>query len=232
MPKQTRLDDNAFIYQQRPVQTEKEKLKNMNFREKVAYLWEYYRVYAAVAAVVIALIAYFIYEMVTPDVRPQFYAAIMDSAVDPEVLEQYESDFADYLHLDPKRESVELNATFFSANNEYALSTQQVLTTFMAAGEVDVIIAPESVFERFVKIGNFAKLYDELPTDVYSSLTDYFYISETSEDTEKNAYGIYLNGSDLFKDVTYNGEPYVLGIIPNYPHEENTVEFIKYLFKK
>lgn len=232
MPKQTRLDEHAAIYQQRKVETEKEKLKNMNFREKIVYLWEYYRIYAAIGAVVIALIVYFIYEIVTPDIKPQLYAAILDNAVDPDVLEQYEIDLAEYLQLDQKRQSVELNATFFSNDSDYALGTQQVLTTFMAAGEVDVIIAPETVFEKFAKIGNFAKLYDKLPTDIYSSLTDRFFISDTSDDTEKNAYGIYLDTSNLFKDVTYDGEPYVLGIIPNYPHEENTVEFIKYLFKK
>jgi hypothetical protein len=101
----------------------------------------------------------------------------------------------------------------------------------MMAGEIDVIIAPESLFKQYTDNGYFAALSDELPTDVYCSLTDSFFLSGTSDDPEKNAYGIYLTNSDLFKNVTYNDEPYVLGILQNYPHKENTVEFIRYLFK-
>lgn len=233
MPKQTRLDENAVIYQPRKELTEKEKLKDMKFSDKLNYLWEYYKIHAAAAIAVIALVSYIIYQVVTPDVKPQFYAAIINSAVNPDTMIQYKTDFAEYLQLDPKRQSVDLNDTFyFSTDNQYVSEMQQVLTTYMAAGQVDVIIAPESVFQSFADNGIMAKLSDELPTDVYSSLTDNFYISATAEDPEKNAYGIYLTDSNLFKDVTYNGEPYILGIVPNYPHVDNTIEFIKYLFRK
>jgi hypothetical protein len=232
MPKQTRLDEHAEIYQPRKEQTEKEKLKDMNFRDKLAYLREYYKIHAAIAVAVIALIIYIVHEILTPDIKPQFYAAIINSTVDPTVIEQYSADFASFLQLDPKRESVELNNTFYLSEDEYISSSQQVLSTYMAVGEIDVIIAPESTFKQFNYYGYFAKLSDELPTDVYSSLTDDFFISGQKEDPEKNAYGIYLNNSNLFKDATYNGEPYILGIIPNYSHEDNTLGFIKYLFRK
>lgn len=232
MPNQTRLDESADIYQPRKEQSEKEKLKDMKFSDKLSYLWEYYKIHAAVTIAVIGLASYLIYQIVTPDIKPQFYAAIINSAVNPDTMVQFKTDFADYLQLDPKRQSIDLNDTFYlSTGSEYVSEMQQVLTTYIAAGQVDVIIAPESTFKDYAANGYMAKLSDELPTDVYSSLTDNFYISGTTDDPEKNAYGIYLSDTSLFKGVTYNGEPYILGIIPNYPHEDNTIEFIKYLFK-
>jgi hypothetical protein len=233
MPKQTKLDEHAEIYQPRREQTEKEKLSEMNFQGKLAYLWEYYKIHAIATVTIIALVAYIVVQIVSPHVKPQLYAAILNSALDPTVLDQYKSDFSQHLALDPKRESVEFNSTFYMAdNNELSATSQQVLSTYVATGEIDVIIAPESIFKEYTDNGYFAKLSDELPTDVYSSLTDSFLISDTSEDTEKNAYGIYLTNSDLFKNLTYNKEPYLLGILRNYTHKDNTVEFIKYLFKK
>lgn len=233
MPKQTKLDEQAIIYQPREVLTEKEKLKDMSFQEKLSYLWEYYRIHAAIIVAVLALIIYIIYEIITPNIKPQFYAAIVNSAVPSELTAEYGEAFAQYLELDPKTQSIELNDQFyFSTTSETASSMQQVLSTYVAAGEVDVIIAPESDFANFAYYGYMAKLSDELPTDVYSAFTDHFYMTDTEEDTENNAYGIYLDNSDLFRDLTYNGEPYVLGILQNYNHIDNTVEFINYLFQE
>lgn len=232
MPKQTKLDEQAVIYQPRTKQTEKEKLKDMSFSDKFSYLWEYYKIHAAVAVAVTALLIYMIHEIVTPDVKPALYAAIINSAVDPTALEQYEADFGNSIQINPKRESVELNDTFFISDESSSMTNmQQVLTTYIAAGEIDVIIAPESRFKSYAYFGYISKLSDELPTDVYSSLTDYFMVSDTEEDTTKNAYGIYLTDSDLFKDLTYVSEPYILGIVPNYSHEDVTIDFIRYLFK-
>ena len=107
---------------------------------------------------------------------------------------------------------------------------KQALTTFVAAAEVDVIIAPESEFESYAKLGFFDKLSDQLPTDLYSLLTDYFYISQLQEDPEKSVYGIYLSDTDLFKENANNTDPYIIGIVGNSKHKQNSIEFIRYLF--
>jgi ABC-type molybdate transport system substrate-binding protein len=76
------------------------------------------------------------------------------------------------------------------------------------------------------------KLSDQLPTDVYSSLTDNFYISDLEEDKQKSVYGVYLTDTKLFKENANNEDPYVLGIIANSKHKANTVEFIRFLFNE
>ena len=232
MPKQTKLDEQSIIYQPRKTQTEKEKLKDMRFGEKLSYLWEYYKIHAAIAIVAIALIGYIVYESVTPDINTVLYAAIVNSAVDPTILDEYKEGLGEYLMLDPELEDIDLNDSYYlSLDGGSATSMQQVLITHIYAGEIDVIIAPESDFKNLAYYDNFSNLSSELPTDVYSSLTDYFYLTDTESDPAMKSYGIYLNDTDLFKDLTYNGEPYVLGIMGNCPHEDNTVEFIKYLFR-
>lgn len=232
MPKQTRLGEDADIYQPRIEQSEKQKLKDMTPRARMAYLWEYYKIHAFIVILAIALVSYIIYTIATPNIKPQFYAAMINNTIDAEILEEYKNEFTEYLELDPETENVEFNTTFiFSQQNKYSIDLKQVLSTYIAAKEIDVIIAPESEFKAYAYHGFLAKLSDQLPTDIYSSLTDYFYISDLTDDPEKNVYGIYLTDTKLYRENADNTDPYVLGIVGNYQHEDNTIEFIRTLFQ-
>ena len=233
MPKETRLEEDAVIYQPRQKLTEKQKLKDMTFQEKVAYLWEYYRVHAIVIVGAIAFISYIIYEIITPNIETQFYAAIIDNSIGDEVWEQYDSEFSNYLDLDPEKSSIHLNYNFYlNSNSEYSMNMQQALSTYIAAGEIDVLIAPESTFREYAYFGFFDRISDQLPTDLYTSLADYVYVSDTEEVSEKNVYGIYLTDTKLFKENANNTDPYVLGILANAVHKENAAEFLRMLYNE
>lgn len=233
MPKQTRLDEqDALIYHPQKEQTEKEKLREMNFQEKLSYLWEYYKWYFIGAVVFIALVIYFINGILHPSVSPQFYASMINNPIDDQSLQDLQNDFTEHLQLNTKRDYVEFNTSInYNMGGAYTVTMEQALTTYIANHEVDVIIAPESIFQKYAYSGTFKKLSDELPTDLYSSLTDQFYMSNT-EDLKKvkSVYGIYLTNTKMYQKYADKKEPYVLGIIINSPHQENSIEFIRYLF--
>lgn len=229
MSKQTRLGDSAEIYQPRRKLTEKEKLRDLPFKKKASYLWDYYRIHAIVFIAVIALTSYIIYTIVTPKVETKFYAAIINNTINEQVLMDYEANFSKHLQLDPTKEAVDFNSNFYFNNDTY--NTRQVLSAYIATSEIDVIIAPESEFASYAKSGFMDKLSDQLPTDLYSSMTDRFYFSEVENDSESSAYGIFLTDSELFKNNTIDKDPFILGIITNSKHKENAVEFIRYLFQ-
>ncbi len=231
MPTQTRLDDDAQIYHPKAKQTEKEKLREMSFKGKISYLCEYYKFHAIAIVAGIAFLIYIVHMLLNPRPTTQFYAAIIDNPISENVLNEYEDNFMKQLQLNPKRESIEFNTNFmFGTDDSYAMNVKQALATYVAAKEVDVIIAPESVFHDYAYYGYFSKLSDQLPTDIYSSMTDKFYITDTEDDKDKSDYGVYLTDTKLFKGITNNSEPYVLGILANSPHEATTIKFIRYLF--
>lgn len=231
MPKQTRLSEDASIYQQRQELTEKDKLKDMSRRGKLAYLWEYYRIHALVILLAIGFAVYIIYSIVTPKVETELYAAIINNTISDEIWEQYQTDVSDYLKLDPKRQDVILNRGFYlNGETEYAMNMQTALMAYVSAGDVDLLIAPESQFQQYTNNGFNDKLYDDLPTDLYSELTDRLYVTSTEDDPEESAYGIYLTDTKLFSEYADNTEPYILGIIVNSSHKENAIEFIRMLF--
>jgi len=231
IPEKTLLDDSADIYQPREEKSVREKLKEMNTQEKLAFLWEYYKIQAGIIVLVIVVLAYIIKEIITPDVKPKFNAAIINSPVSTTMLQEYADAFADKLQLNPIRESVVLNDNFYLDDMGLASGSIQALNAYIAGAEIDVIIAPETTFKQFAYYGYFRKLSEALPTDVYSSLADYFFISELEDDPEMNPYGIYLDESSIFGGVKYKYDSYVLGIVANSQHPDNTVEFIRFIFE-
>ncbi len=233
MPKQTKLSEDAEIYKPRQRLSEKEKLKNMSFQDRLSYLWEYYKVHAIVGIVVVALIIYIIHEIVTPNVETQFYAAILNNSIPEDVWDQYETKFFEQQEFDPTTEDVLLNPAFyFNSDAEYAMNMRTVLTTYIGASEVDVIIAPESEFANYAYNDFFVDLSDQLPTDVYTKLADYVYVSDTSENPAEKVVGIYLTDTKLFSENANNNDPYIFGILQNSNHKENSIEFLKMLFNE
>lgn len=231
MPKITKLDDDAIIYHPQPKQTEREKLQNMSFKAKIDYLWEYYKLHALAVIAIIAITIYVVNLFLHPKAEPQFYAAMINNTIREDILEKHSADFSKHLQLNSKKELIEFNTSFdFSSAASYSANMKQALVANISAKEVDVIIAPESQFYQYAYYGYFHKLSDQLPTDIYSTLTDQFYMTDTDADTKKSVYGLYLTNTDLYKNNADNTEPYVLGILANFPHEKNTIEFIKYLF--
>lgn len=231
MIKKTVLDDDAEIYKLRKVMTEKEKLHSMNFKQKLEYLWEYYKIHAMIGILAIAIVVYIIHAIITPNVKTELYAAMINNPIKEPQLTQMQKEAKSYLKLKPKIQDILFNTNYLfdsSSNNSAEMKT--VLTTHIAAQEVDVIIAPKSIFKTYAYHGFFDKLSDQLPTDLYSSLTDQFYLSSDQDHKEKSDYGIYLTDSDYYKNANQK-DPYLIGIVSNSKHKTNSIEFIRFLFQ-
>ncbi len=230
----TVLDDSAEIYKPRTEQTEKQKLSEMTFKEKVTYFNNYYRLKVIVIILLIAGAVYMAYSILSPKPETVFYAAVINSAMDDETVATVQSDFAGKLGIDPKTQEIMIDSSYQLGSegnvSEFSISAQQKLGTYFYAGQIDVIIAPESVFADYARLGNLSKLSDELPTDLFTKLTDSFYYSETEEDKTSSPYGIYLDGAKIYDKAGNLVDKPVLGIVVNSKYKQNAVEFIRYLF--
>lgn len=235
MPKQTKLSENAEIYKRREDKSEREKLREMSFKNKVGYLWEYYRLHAIAAISVIALLAYIIHIIITPKIETQLYVAMINNTVDKQALDELQEDMTELLQLNTNRENIVINSNFyFNGNIDYEMNMRQVLVTYIASQDIDILIAPESEFSNYAQNSFLYRLSDLLPTDIYSSLTDQFYLTGTVDDPTETVYGIYASETGLFKDLAPSGfsDPYIIGVIANTRHQGNSVEFIRHLFNE
>lgn len=232
--KESALDDNASIYAPREEKSEKQKLKDMNLSEKLSYFKSYYLAKTIIGLVVIGLAVYLIYTIASPKPDTVLDTAIVNYPFSDETVDKITTDMNERLKLDANKENIMIDASYYlgsgSDNSEYSIGTQQKLSTYMYAGELDVIIAPESLFQSYVTAGFFAKLTDILPTELLTTLSDSIFESTTEDTTVAGAYGIYLDNTDLFKESSNAADRPVLGILVNSKNSDNGVEFLKYLF--
>lgn len=232
MSKKTVLDQDADIYRIKKKKTEKEKLKDMTFKKKISYLWGYYKLHAFVFLLIMAVLLYTVYSFTKPKVETSLYVAIVNSTVDSSAFDEVNEDIATYLDLDPETQKVFLNPNFnFRAGGNYEINTRAALITYVAASEIDIIIAPESEFTNYTMNGFFHDLTEQLPTYLYTSLTKDFYVSDTDLEPELKAYGIYLDNAKYFNKPSLDGERYILGFLVNSPNRNNSIDFIEYMFE-
>ncbi|TAH74908.1 MAG: hypothetical protein EWM47_01125 [Anaerolineaceae bacterium] len=235
MSKKTRLGEDAAIYQKHEKQSEKEKLRDMPWKKKMSYLWEYYRLHALLFIAAAAFISYSIYTFTKPKIATRLHAVIINNTVEPQIWDDYSEKITDYLELDTLAEDVRLNYSFYyNGAADYEANMRQAFGVYLAASEIDVVIAPMSEFSLYVKNGFFTPLSDQLPTDLYSSLTDKFYLTDTEDNPKVAAYGIYMKDTKIYRDhsISTEDDPVLIGIIANSTNKENSVDFIRYLFNE
>lgn len=233
--KDTRLDDNAAIYERRKPKTEKQKLSEMNGKEKWQYFKDYYFKKLTVSILLLGFIGYLLYTMLSPKPDTVLHVASANFAFSEEEIETIQNDFAQHLGINLDTQEVIFESNYLLSDTDYA--SAEKLTVLFFANELDVFIAPESKFVEYAFSGSLSSLSDQLPTDLYSALSDKFFQSQVRQDDEpieeasgpSHVFGIYLDDTELYKDYS-SEDPPVLGIVLSSKNKEEAVEFIRYLF--
>lgn len=230
MAKDTRLGDEAQIYQPRDTRTERQKFKDMNKKERIQYFKDYYLAKTIVGVGLIAFAIYFLYTIFGPKEEIVLYTAILDGCIQPEVLETMEGDLSELWGLTKGKEKVVFDDTFFSSgSSDFAISSAQKLIAYTSTGEIDVIIGTEETMNNYAYSEYFLNLADYLPKDLYDSFVDNFFFSTTESSPQDCPYGIYL---DDFAIKDGNGNVLVrpiLAILVNAESPEHILDFIQYL---
>lgn len=232
--KETALGDSAEIYKSREPATEKEKFKAMSFQEKFSYFNSYYRNKIIILIALVGILLYIIYSILSPKTETILYAAILNNVVDSETVNSIKTDYSEYLGDELKLKDVVIDTSFLmqdsNVTDSFSLANEQKLTAYIAAGEIDIIIAPESTFEKYADAGYFVKLPDHLTTKLCRDLANSFYYTTPKDAKTDGAYGIYLNDSNIISQTIGSSDPPVLGILVNSKYKENANQFIEYLF--
>ena len=232
--KKTALDDAADLYQQREEKTQRERWKEMKtFRQKWDYFKEYYIVKTVAIVVAIALLCYLGYTIFVPKPEKIFYTAIIDYVVPETARLTMEEEFFAYLE-GTEQQKIEFDDSF-AFYKDYNYAIRRSFMTYVVAGDMDVIIMPEFLFEAYVAY--YTPLADVLPSDLYEQLSEYF-VKAPKRDAQGNVlegteqfYGIDITDVSLMQDTT-SEERVILTVVGTSVHTENTVNFIKYLFER
>lgn len=231
MAKETKLKEDAFIYQKDTHKSEWQKWKELDKSQKKQYFMDYYFKIILIGVILIALAGYLIYTMFFRHQKETvFYAAVVYDMYNPEQKERIANEFGEYLEINTEDQQISFDDTYYKAE-DMGMASMERLMTYIIAGQVDVIITSQEEFERMAQNGNFADLTEQLPTELYSYFEDSMCWTTQKEEDSKKPYGIYLNGSETYKELYGSLENPVIGIVVNSKYKNNANEFLKYLFE-
>lgn len=232
--KKTVLDDSASIYQRREEKTERAKWKELKgFRAK----WEHFRAYYLLKTFLLccaaAILIYIGYALFGPKKERVIYVAILDAAVLETDMEAMQAEFEDYYGVDPETQETYFTNSLMVSSDSSSTSAQ-VFATHVYAGEIDIIMGPESVVKERAGV-YYLPLSEQLPADLYAELSTRFIYatgkgqSEEEQEEVEQPYG--LDVTDLVEKSMYCEERIMLVISGTSKNEKNAEEFIRYLLK-
>lgn len=229
-----------------PFKGDKEKLAKMNFRQKVDYIWTYYKFWMLITVVVIAVVAAFIQAQLA--YNPDAMTLILCDTYCEDTQTAYDSintDFSEFIQLsEGDKDPISFDDTIsFSINNsDYTASAMlQKLMALVMSGGADLMIAPESAIVYYGAQNMYSDLSEVLPEDLFEELKEQNLLFETTyvptedeiEDgaTEKTFYcGIRLDELDYFEDNGILLDDMACGIIVSGKHQDLALDFINMLF--
>lgn len=240
--KETVLDDDASIYQRREKKTERQKFSEMKTpHDKLNYFRMYYLRGTLAAIVVAGLLIYLVYTILSPKDHFLLRVAFIDYLFDTQQTDQMAVEFIDAADITLNdHELISFDGTSYQVSGgDYNAAT--VFATHVMAKEIDMIIAPESVFTSYAFNGTLYSLTELLPSDLYAALSENFFLSQIRQENEtlenatgdKFVLGIYLDETpfwDKFNSYTLLKERPVIGIIGNAQNKDMAIRLLRYLF--
>lgn len=213
---------------------ERLKLKNMSWRDKVWYVWEYYKFH--LCAVILAIGA--LCTIGTMIYRQTFttrlsIAIINDRSGGTGFTAPLEADLREFLGCG-KKDVIEINEGLQVSFNEEAASQYEYaalakISALVASKSLDVFIADQSAIDHYETISAYQNLEELLPPELYQRVRDHIY---SARDQEGNLQPVALSLEDtVFQEKTgVLIDPPYLAVVQGSPRKEAALQMIQYLF--
>ena len=243
---------------------ERAALRNGTPKEKFQYFLDYYKLYVIVGILVLVSAGSIIYQMVTQKERAIFVALL--NVYEQESAEEYPQKFAEYAGIDMGEYDVMFDTSMYmdgsdlTAYDETTMATTQKLMVYIAAREIDVLIASESTTNSYAYNETFYDLSVLLTEEQYEKYKPYFYYMDQAVADARNEadasgedyvnvpdypsprnpeamenpipVGIYLDAAEALKEnYHFTDETVILSVVANTEHPSTAAQYIDFVFQ-
>lgn len=204
----------------------RERLQSMTFREKIDYLWEYYKLqFFAIIGAIIAVI--YIISSVTGNKEPALNVVFVGETVNITAIDELNQQVNEAIIPEEERDDQEISLQFVNLSEaggpQQSMAEVQKFTTLLAADAYDVIIAEEETFEMLSGQGALADLnrvanLDEINTGGH----------ETVDSDTGQPVAIHTEEMEVIDEVIAIENSYLF--LPNNPQNQEYIQpFIQFL---
>lgn len=210
----------------------REKFGKLSFKEKLGYLWDYYKWVPALVVVLAVVIAIGVH--VAKDSRKEtvLSAAIINGIKNEgnEGLKLSEG-FAEYIGLDPKTQSLSLDDTYLiklADGDQVTVACQTKLMAAIQGETLDLMVMPEDIYRNYLASGAIVRLDEALDGEFLEEEKERWQMDRRGEDTEDGLYALRVTGSKKLEPL-YGSQEVYAAVPAGAGHREAMEEFLKYL---
>ena len=216
---------------------EKNKLKAMSFKDKLWYVWEYYKVPIIGTIVAVCLVFSIGSAVYNNRFETALSCVILNSqpvSEDDLVTGYFDQGFREFIDLtDETKIEVDhsMSISFDESDmNEFTYAELAKLTALISSKELDVMIGRQDSFDHFGEMGGYADLKQILPADIYEKVKDQLYEVTNQETGETIACGLKISDTDFLQKTGLSIDGPILGIMSNSTHTDTALKLIYYVF--
>lgn len=208
-----------------------DKIKHMSKKEKMEYIWDYYKIHILVGVFIIIAVSWTIYTNVNKT-EYVFNCTLLGEGVNLSKKADFEDKLTKIVLEEPedkKQAYMDFIEVKGSSNDEISIDpyAMQKLSARVAAGDIDILIVDEKNFQRFAMQGMFERLdsFSELDLSDKNSIK----IEKGSEDVKSGIYGVRVKDNASLKDIGYNTEDKIVGIVTLSKNKDKGAAVLKWL---
>lgn len=209
----------------------KQKLKDMNKKQKIEFIWDYYRFHIIGTIILIAIVTSFTMDIMNRK-ETVLNVTILGEYLDTDRKDVLEKKAASELikeEQDKKQILFDFLIKQKDMRDEYSMASVQKLQAAIAAKDIDILILDKVDFEIYASQGTFMKLSD-LPdfTQLGVSEKDLVKYQAKDIDSKQEIYAINAESLPVLKELNYNTKDKVLCIVVNSQRLNVATEFLKW----
>ncbi|MCD8153303.1 MAG: hypothetical protein LUF78_01150 [Clostridiales bacterium] len=216
---------------------EREKIKDLTFREKAAYILEYYWLWIAGPVLGMVLIVYILYHMFFTVKEYWFYAVYANTTEDGGNGSRLWEDFLEYGGFDLSEKNLEMNASMYfdpsvsgGSNNSY----YQSFVALAEAGSLDVLVMGEAGLQAVGSSGWLLDLKDDSASELREKYEDRFVWCQPGDEEygeESVPVGIDISDSLLVTEYHLYEDVCVLGVGAHTRNMDGIETFLEFILQ-
>lgn len=210
---------------------EKNKLSKMNTREKLDYIWEYYKIHIFVVLLILGVIGWGVHHAMTY-VTYKFYGMVINS-------DQYSIEVEEQMHdilKMEKHDGVSITGDLYTDDNANMGGYGNKLDIFVMAGQLDFAFTDEEGVKHLVDMGAVRDIKDTAPEKLLDIWTaeDVLYSMEVTDDAGKTGnydVAVDISGSPIHEYFGLDDKTKYLVVADLSESEEYLSNFYELLYK-
>ena len=210
-------------------------LKGMSRKKKAEYIWDYYKIHIICIIAIIFIVGSIINSQMTK-IDYVFNLTMFGSSVDENKSTELEKQLTKLVVKDgeERKEATVANIPIDGSSSDNASISSQYMQKFVAqvsVGDIDLLVLDKVMFESLVKKDIFLKLNNISQLDLDSIKNEKIEASgsDSNSNSNKAVYAINVQDNKMFKDMGYDTQSKVIGIVSTSKQKDRAILVVKWL---